>query len=1263
MQQKQVPNQSLNIPFVNLSKFNRSSSNFLLATLGAKSYGTITFRRNYSNRANFIRIPPDAPPTQVRELFFRQRQHHRPALVISVTGSVREYSMKSKLFRTFRQGLLKVAKTTDVWLLTNGISTSVTKLIGEISRTNPDPSRPIHLIGIAPWGCVSGVEQLDVHGVNVVYNKPKTNENNQSSLERNHAHFIFIDDGTKQQFGGEVQFRGRFEKSISGESCFLQSSTKQKSTHTRNIPVVLIVIEGGFDTIKKIHETVMKNQIPVVLLEGTGGCCDLFGKFMHLYDEYDSNVTTNEQTSDHSLSVNEKTEFVKTKLREKLQINDSKLNTSSSTETSNATDGTDYFQLIYECIHTRRVYLNFIDLKLHSPTEADLDLAILQALLNVTSENDSSNVNNEYRREQLNLAFEWKRIDIVKNFIMKDERDWKTIDVSDLFIKALQQNQASFIQLFLDHDFPLDDLFQDDDNRLIALYETENYQITDNLNHPLRSIYHEIIQPLIGDFFQADAIFDCDDCSLNDSSSMMSALDAEKELFLWSVITGKQDLALLFWARGKNKICAALIATLLYKSKARKEKDEHYIEWADEFQSLAVEILEKFYVTNTFECTQAIIREIPQFGNVTWLHLAVMAEAKLFIAEKAVQDVLSDIWYGYIDHRVGNKKIVMTSFLLFYSGFLPYHKELVEGSDKADKHYNYDDEFSLFSIRSSRSASKSEGSPDAACAKLMDDNLDEEEHSVVVRNNNSWKRLKCSTNQYLKNVLMFLHAPCIKYLYSVYFHMIFLMLFSYVILFDFFPLYDFVSGKCLISSDDDDPTTEMSVRRVRKRSILNKTTTENPRVQYGYQQHTRPSATEIVLIVWMFTLLCEEIRQIFAMEVQSILGKLFAYIDIFWNKLDVLAILLFFIAFVLRFIPVSECFCTARIILAIDLSIWYIRTLDTFSAVKRLGPKLVMIGEMVYDMKFYMVMLTVFILAYGVPTYSLMYGVEKFSWHIPRAIINIAYWQIFGELTIIDEIERNYEIGGYVVFFLLIAYMTVASVLLINLLIAMFSNTFDRLHMDTDCIWKFQHYSLVSHYLTRPCLPPPLVIFSHIYQISIYCFSHMFHIKWFEEKYIQHQNQGKFKIVVNETLTKKIEGIEDAIGNEVYYLSLKTDRKQIDRQNDLNEQRVHSPQEIVLNKIKILENQIQTIENHQSNMFEYLEYLMNGIKKIGGDDIEMPKQRRADLEATFWARNVVTAIVEYDVIKEQEFTFGQRNLHQTSSFWTFYFYVFSNYCD
>ena len=34
-----------------------------------------------------------------------------------------------------------------------------------------------------------------------------------------------------------------------------------------------------------------------------------------------------------------------------------------------------------------------------------------------------------------------------------------------------------------------------------------------------------------------------------------SLIDVDKELFFWSVITGRRDFALLFWSRGKNKIC------------------------------------------------------------------------------------------------------------------------------------------------------------------------------------------------------------------------------------------------------------------------------------------------------------------------------------------------------------------------------------------------------------------------------------------------------------------------------------------------------------------------------------------------------------------------------------------------------------------------------------------------------------------------------------------------------------------------------------
>jgi len=42
----------------------------------------------------------------------------------------------------------------------------------------------------------------------------------------------------------------------------------------------------------------------------------------------------------------------------------------------------EYFQLIYQCIEQQMIFLNFIDFKIHSHVQRDVDLAILQALLN-----------------------------------------------------------------------------------------------------------------------------------------------------------------------------------------------------------------------------------------------------------------------------------------------------------------------------------------------------------------------------------------------------------------------------------------------------------------------------------------------------------------------------------------------------------------------------------------------------------------------------------------------------------------------------------------------------------------------------------------------------------------------------------------------------------------------------------------------------------------------------------------------------------------
>jgi hypothetical protein len=75
------------------------------------------------------------------------------------------------------------------------------------------------------------------------------------------------------------------------------------------------------------------------------------------------------------------------------------------------------------------------------------------------------------------------------------------------------------------------------------------------------------------------------------------------------------------------------------------------------------------------------------------------------------------------------------------------------------------------------------------------------------------------------------------------------------------------------------------------------------------------------------------------------------------------------------------------------------------------------------------------------------------------------------------------------------------------------SNTFDRLHMDADCIWKFQHYYLVCHHLTRPCLPPPLIALQHFWRTTLYFFSHAIRLPWFTNQYIQHKNRAKFSML------------------------------------------------------------------------------------------------------------------------------------------------------
>jgi len=78
--------------------------------------------------------------------------------------------------------------------------------------------------------------------------------------------------------------------------------------------------------------------------------------------------------------------------------------------------------------------------------------------------------------------------------------------------------------------------------------------------------------------------------------------------------------------------------------------------------------------------------------------------------------------------------------------------------------------------------------------------------------------------------------------------------------------------------------------------------------------------------------------------------KLKNYFYNYWNIFDVITLSTYLVGLVLRCIPVDvcdRCFYAARIILAFNYVMFLFRILRMFSVLSRLGPKLVMIAEMV----------------------------------------------------------------------------------------------------------------------------------------------------------------------------------------------------------------------------------------------------------------------------------------------------------------------------
>ncbi|KAH3857394.1 hypothetical protein DPMN_100001, partial [Dreissena polymorpha] len=271
------------------------------------------------------------------------------------------------------------------------------------------------------------------------------------------------------------------------------------------------------------------------------------------------------------------------------------------------------------------------------------------------------------------------------------------------------------------------------------------------------------------------------------------------------------------------------------------------------------------------------------------------------------------------------------------------------------------------------------------------------------------------------------------------------------------------------------------------------------------------STIEFVLMTWVLTILVEEIRQMHhkyqmpgyekANSCVQLIGKLKIYFSEGWNSVDIFAIVMFLLGFALRFKQFRDTFDWPRVVLAVDFFAFFVRLVHIFSIHKTLGPKLVIIQGMVHDLMYFFVIMAVFLLAYAISSYSIMYPNAPVTLETARQIVWMPYWHIYGELFL-DEMKGETkctddanlwmnetvsrctsETSKILAPIMMGVYLLFSNILLLNLLIAMFSYTFTKIHEQSDKVWCLQRYFMVKDYALRPILCPPINVFWHTYQL------------------------------------------------------------------------------------------------------------------------------------------------------------------------------------
>ncbi|XP_031426124.1 transient receptor potential cation channel subfamily M member 3 isoform X5 [Clupea harengus] len=1180
------------------------------------AFGTIEFQGGgHSNKAMYVRVSYDTKPDLLLHLMTKEWQLDLPKLLISVHGGLQNFELQPKLKQVFGKGLIKAAMTTGAWIFTGGANTGVIRHVGDALKDHASKSRgKICTIGIAPWGIVENLEDLVGKDVVRPYQTMSNPLSKLTVLNSLHSHFILADNGTTGKYGAEVKLRRQLEKHIS-----LQ---KINTRIGQGVPVVALIVEGGPNVISIVLEYLRDTPpVPVVVCDGSGRASDILA-FGHKYSEEGG--------------------IINESLRDQLLV------TIQKTFTYSRSQAQHLFIILMECMKKKELITVF---RMGSEGHQDIDLAILTALLKGA---------NASAPDQLSLALAWNRVDIARSQIFIYGQQWPVGSLEQSMLDALVLDRVDFVKLLIENGVSMHRFLTL--SRLEELYNTRHGP-SNTLYHLVRDVKKGNLPPdyrislidigLVIEYLMGGA-YRCnytrkrfrtlyhnlfgpkrpkalkllgmeDDMPIRRGRQKTTRKREEEvdidlddpeihhfpfpyhELMVWAVLMKRQKMALFFWQHGEEAMAKALVACKLCKAMAHEASENDMVDDISqelnhnsrEFAQLSVELLDQSYKQDEQMAMKLLTYELKNWSNATCLQLAVAAKHRDFIAHTCSQMLLTDMWMGRLRMRKNSGLKVILGLLLPPSilslefknkdemSYMPQDQEAylqekdVEEPEKPPKDKEEDDmEFTV------RSYCETQYNSVAMLGKVSSEASRKKEGTEV---QNRYRLIPMG-----RKIYEFYNAPIVKFWFHTLAYVAYLMLFNYIVL---------------------------------------------------VKMDLWPSTQEWIVIAYIFTNGIEKMREILMSEPGKLMQKVKVWLQEYWNVTDLMAILIFSIGMILR-LQEPPFMSYGRVIYCVNIIYWYIRLLDIFGVNKYLGPYVMMIGKMMIDMMYFVIIMLVVLMSFGVARQAILHPNEDPSWMLARNIFFMPYWMIYGEVFA-DQIDHsrkrqhrlneklwpveNYirtrgtwrnngpshispcgqnvttedghivplpacKTGAWIVPAIMACYLLVANILLVNLLIAVFNNTFFEVKSISNQVWKFQRYQLIMTFHERPVLPPPLIILSHITMVlkHLCC-------RW--RKRDDDERDYGLKLFITEDELKNLHDFEEQCIEEYF-------REKDDRFNSSNDERIRVTSERVENMAMRLEEvnerehfmkaSLQTVDVRLAQMEEMIGRIAMTLERVTG---------------------------------------------------------------